>query len=131
MKLIIDRAVWLRGEGKGKSFLLRQEDGKRCCLGIYLAALGVSDELLEHVGSPARGLQLSLPAEAGWLIEAEAYGFRFPHENSAVACDLMHMNDAPEHGYLRIDGLDLTEARREEFVAARFKEHGVEVEFVG
>lgn len=62
----IDRSVWLRGE-RLSSTLLRSCDGKRCCVGIYLAALGVPDEdlrdldLFEDVHSPL------IPAEAAWL----------------------------------------------------------------
>ena len=43
MKLVIDRKVWLRGEGDAVSRLLRPEDQKMCCVGISGKALGLPD----------------------------------------------------------------------------------------
>jgi hypothetical protein len=34
-ELIIDRAIWLHGEGNDKSYLLREADQKMCCLGFF------------------------------------------------------------------------------------------------
>lgn len=34
--MIIDRSIWLRGEGSYVSFLLRRSDNKMCCVGIHL-----------------------------------------------------------------------------------------------
>ena len=47
MKLTIDRNVWLRGEGNGVSFLLREVDRKMCCVGIYLKACGILENECE------------------------------------------------------------------------------------
>jgi len=52
MKLIIDRSIWYRGRGSRGSRLLRLQDGRRCCLGIYLGALGVADEALNDTPTP-------------------------------------------------------------------------------
>ena len=39
--LKIDRRTWLRGEGASQSFLLREADGKMCCLGFACLAAGL------------------------------------------------------------------------------------------
>lgn len=45
--LVIDRRIWLRGEGSLESKLLRERDGKQCPVGILLEALGVPrDEMV-------------------------------------------------------------------------------------
>ena len=44
MKLVIDRATWLRGEGHEQSYLLRECDGKMCCLGFFALACGLHPE---------------------------------------------------------------------------------------
>ncbi len=48
MKFIIDRRVWLRGEGSANSFLLRPADGKMCCMGQVCLQLGVVPADLER-----------------------------------------------------------------------------------
>lgn len=74
--LVIDRSIWLRGEGEDESRLLRVADGKMCCVGIYLAACGVPSSQLEEVkcASEVRrkwGTVLvripTFPEEAQWL----------------------------------------------------------------
>lgn len=42
----ITRSKWLRGEGPQYSQLLRERDGKMCCLGQICEQLGVSREKL-------------------------------------------------------------------------------------
>lgn len=46
-ELVIDRNVWLRGEGSQNSTLYRRSDGKMCCIGIYLNACGIQRDTLE------------------------------------------------------------------------------------
>jgi hypothetical protein len=117
MKLTIDRNIWLRGadaEDGQESFLLRSRDGKRCCVGIYLCALGFTDHELSDKGSDDDlrvedehgeddGVDPRVPA---WLRqEMRVYGIN--------------------------DDANLTEDDREQQVADRFAVGGVEVEFVG
>ncbi len=117
-RLTIDRSIWLRGadadDGRN-SFLLRPSDGKRCCVGIYLSALGIPDELLSG--------------------ESEDGGVRVPVEDDeyetrrhdlvpnwlADECEVYRVNDDPK----------LPESEREAFIAQRFAENGVDVTFVG
>lgn len=103
-RLVIDRSIWLRGEGGNNSYLLREEDGKKCCLGIYLGACGTPDELLSgHVGTG----QIVLPEEAKWLDQgADAF---------------MIVNDDPH----------TPASTRERGIEALFASHGIQVTFVG
>lgn len=47
MKLVINRKIWLHGEGASQSALLRSEDGKMCCLGFFAKACGATDDEIE------------------------------------------------------------------------------------
>lgn len=38
---VIDRSRWIRGEGGQESRLHRKNDGRMCCVGMYLEACGV------------------------------------------------------------------------------------------
>ncbi len=46
------RDRWLRGEGATHSQLQRESDNKRCCLGFYCLAAGVSEEAIIGKGNP-------------------------------------------------------------------------------
>lgn len=110
-ELVIDRKVWLRGEGTGKSKLLRVDDGKRCCVGIYLATLGAGDGDLREC---ALASEVRLPEKAGWLVNANG--------NDTQAA----------HALYRANDLDMPPGQnREQAVAALFAEHGIAVKFVG
>jgi hypothetical protein len=110
MKLVIDRAKWLRGE---KGYLLRSTDGKRCCVGIYLSSLGVPDDAMCDLGTAYAVHEKVdlLPAEAKWLVTDE----------DCIACRLYEENDDRA----------LPESSREDSIALLFAKRGVEVEFVG
>lgn len=117
-QLTIDRAVWLRGadaEDGRNSFLLRPSDGKRCCVGIYLSALGVPDELLSG--------------------ESEDGGVVVPCEDDEYETrlhDLVPSWLADECFVYRInDDSKLSESEREVAIAERFAENGVDITFVG
>lgn len=116
-ELVIDRKVWLRGENFYTSCLFRPEDGKRCCVGIYLQSLGVDDEDIAGIES-AHGVQCDLPTEAKWLVyNSETNGAGA----SRLASKLYQANDAVgTPGYAR-----------EAAIAALFKERDVKVTFVG
>lgn len=53
-KVVVDRSKWLRGEGALNSFLLRESDGKMCCLGFVLKqAYDKTDEDLCQFKAPS------------------------------------------------------------------------------
>ena len=112
MDLIIDRNEWLRGEGGIKSFLLRESDGKRCCVGIYARALGVPDNQILNCPWPRQG---SSSVESVW--RADEADWLIPGVDQLYS--LGGINDA------YIDETD-----REGQIAAIFAEHGVNVSFI-
>lgn len=124
MKLVIDRKIWLRGEGSDVSKLLRSSDQKRCCVGIYLGACGVEDVSMQDV-SDANILNFRepLPEGAQWLRNYQA---------KETAGDLYEANDyriCPCDENLD-EHLFNTEEGREQRIKEVFLHHGVEVEFI-
>lgn len=118
MKLVINRRVWLRGEGSENSRLLREEDGKRCCVGIYLSALGVPDEMLKNATTAVWVVRRRLlPPAADWLEQPDL--------------DIVYStSEDARRLYATNDDMRESEEFREEIVAAIFRRHGVEVEYV-
>lgn len=121
----IDRKVWLRANEEDRrgygSYLLREIDQKRCCLGIYLSACGVPDKFLEGVGSPGL-LHRQVPEVRDliprWLIcddPALSEG-----GNSMSCSSMMEANDDDTTG----------DIEKESFLTERFAEQGVRVVFV-
>lgn len=106
-KLVIDRNVWLRGEGSDRSKLARGADGKRCCVGIYLLSCGVGlTELLDR-GEPRYSV---LPKEADWLGKSR-------YESTQKLYDAN-------------DDQTITAEHREQRIAQVFQTQGVKVEFI-
>lgn len=121
MKLVIDRSTWLRGE-EDAGLLLREADGRRCCLGFLGVSCGIDDDAMASIGCPREVASTEWPA---WLVTSEEtedeYGdAELRRHDSATADRLMAIND---------DG-DLSEPEREKRLAAIFAKHDVEVEFV-
>lgn len=88
------------------SRLLRREDGKRCCVGIYLKACGMSDSQLLDLTTADQLVGL-LPVEAQWL------------QRNGVNLPLYQLNDS----------VSIIKASREAQIATEFAEHGVIVTF--
>jgi hypothetical protein len=42
LEVVIDRERWLRGEGPGLSYLLRERDAHMCCIGFACIAAGMT-----------------------------------------------------------------------------------------
>ena len=74
IKVYIDRNRWLRGEGSGVSRLLRSTDGKMCCLGFCMLALGRTEEQIRDVTTPAAKERLGFN-ETPLSVPVEAPGF--------------------------------------------------------
>jgi len=110
MKLIVDRKIWLRGEGTEKSFLYRVEDGKMCCVGILGKQLGIPERELRGVKGTMICPSIKWPnwANSGWMEETS-------HINKAY-----HIND----------NLIMTETEREIELTEFFKAHDIQVEFI-
>lgn len=149
-QLVIDRSIWFRGEGDapGGGALLCH-DGRRCCIGIYLAACGLPDAILYGRALPEEvAYRHALPAEAAWLLDADS-----TTNDSTATLDLVRVNDFPrgtansiDEGSLRDEAkgkatpdedwgdvdmrIGITEDARERLIAGIFAEHGVDVTFV-
>jgi len=124
---MIDREIWLRGEGGGKSYLLRETDQKQCCVGIYLEQVcGVSRGNLEGVRS-AEGLDLD--ECGGWLVATEDDQHI---TGSSVADELYAANDNQfgDPTRLGIGQEPYTPEEREAKIAEFFASEDVEVTFI-
>lgn len=110
MRFTIDRKTWLRGEGCDASFLLRS-DGKKCCMGFYGLALGLTEVQLLSQRSPRGVAQWPKDWTKGRL---------------ADLMRVFELNDAE----LGEPGIG-SEEERERRIRSLFGKHGVEVEFVG
>lgn len=116
-KLVIDRARWLRGEGSGESYLLRESDGKMCCLGFYCLARGLTAEEIKGIKTPT---DVTNPVALVPLVkECELCG---GHVHQTEVCSsMMTVNDDQV----------VEDDRREEELTRLFGELGVgSVEFV-
>src|SRR5271166_1340196 len=85
MELIIERDKWLRGEGYERSFLLREEDGKMCCLGFFCLQTGASQEDINQYQTP---IDIKKEKRADWLIQSDAQFIV-----SEACSSLMEIND--------------------------------------
>lgn len=118
--LVIDKSIWLRGEGNEKSFLLRSADNKMCCVGIYMKSCGFTTKELKDNGAvedvegyitydtkgdPEKRFK---QAKCNWL------------QNRSTVSDLYETNDNEE----------ISEAEREEQIIEGFAKNGVKVTFV-
>lgn len=112
MKLTIDRTKWLRGEGSERSYLLRTEDGKYCCLGFFSIACGLTDEQISNIHSPIDLTDQVNDPNFEKLLEKPG--------NSYFAYKLMDLNDLQT----------ITEQGRELELTSMFAEEGIEVEFI-
>jgi hypothetical protein len=118
MKLTIQRSKWLHGEGSDQSFLLRESDGKMCCMGFYLRAVGLTDDQIRDKTTPEDVAMAIINSPASWLLTPRWNGGS-ALENSIDCSFLINKNDIIN---LKVD--------REEAIAKLFAKHEVEVEFV-
>jgi hypothetical protein len=81
--LVIDRTIWLRGEGGSKSYLLREGDGKMCCLGFDAIEYGFTEEEIEGFGEPCE-------------LEHLPRDYRNSRCGGAGVTEAININDDPE-----------------------------------
>lgn len=110
MKLMIDRAQWLRGDKR--SCLLRVEDRKMCCLGFLGLACGAVKDEITACPSPSSACKQALWPSG--LLDEEG--------NNTLTCgSLMNVNDDPT----------LSDTEREAKLTHLFQQLNIEVEFTG
>ena len=127
MKLTIDRATWLRGEGDSESKLLRERDGKMCCLGFYAVACNIPRDRILDTETPAL-IDEEGDSRAAWNRADKSGDWLFDSENepSADCEELMVINDT----HFNQDNA-IRDQEREKAITEIFAKHGVEVSFIG
>ena len=134
MKLIIKRSEWIRGEDAMQSYLRREHDDKKCCLGFLGEQSGIASTLLIGRNTPATliGPLVGLPKTMAFLLDEDASA------DSAVCAELMVINDTPVgltasvnqynrlHRDFEVSSEELREAKIGEILAA----HGISVTFI-
>jgi hypothetical protein len=118
---VIDRSKWLPREAfdGGKSYLLRESDGRMCCLGVYLRACGIPASALNRLELPAMVVKesnLSVSEVPAWLLDLRGGTW-----SSESATELASINDSQR----------ITLDEREQRIIERFAEQGIEVRFEG
>ena len=114
MTFTIDVDKWLRGKGSINSYLLRPEDGRQCCIGLYLTACGIPDEVL-NLKRAAGTISCDLPNDALWLMDSSMDG------------DID--SDIAEIFYYDNDSQQLTESERRTRIRRQFSLAGIQVLF--
>jgi hypothetical protein len=115
MTFTITRSKWLRGETWINSYLLRESDGKQCCMGQVCQQLGVPESDLKG----ARGVSTERINQHQELIR-DFLSPENPAFHSAWVGECYCVNDEP----------GLSEADREGRLASAFREHGHELIFI-
>lgn len=118
-KFVIDRNIWLRGEGVTGSFLHRTSDNKQCCVGIFLNQLcniGIAD--LTERSTAYQVEQYTLVPE--WLRKGPEVATLY-----AVNDAVLNNPDPCQQNVLITD-----EAEREKRVVEMFARYDIEVEFI-
>ena len=114
----VSRKGWLRGEGSESSALLREEDGKKCCLGFYANACGISDDeilgahILSYIVTPQSHPQVH-----------PTFSDREAREGWVVAEAIMNLNDRNDMGAKN-------DSERERELTAKFAKLGITIHFV-
>lgn len=90
-EVTIYRDSWLRGEGSTKSYLLRPEDNKMCCLGQVSYQFGVPLSSLKGIKQVNN---LCTPPSALGFLCRQPDWFDGMMASTDVANDAMHTNDS-------------------------------------
>ena len=120
MEFQIDRKTWLHGEGSKASYLLRKEDGKKCCLGFFCNALGISDDIILNKKSPD-GVGT---AKIHPFFNNKYDTFKSLILNNVDTFKSLILNNDEE------DETDFVDESREHRITRLFDEMGVKVEFI-
>lgn len=128
--LIIDRNKWLRGES-ANSYLLREDDGKMCCLGFESLRRGLSEEEITNVEAP-QGVGHPEVFDGDLIYMPSNGTTRFPGQPhpTQVCQELMMVNDEE----LDIEEMNISESEfeeeRESKITELFKQIDIAVEFI-
>lgn len=120
----IDRNEWARGDLYDNR-LFNPENGKSCCVGLYLQACDVPRARLV-MQATADDLD-EVPEEAMWLVAVAHTGFRHPSAAASVVYEVNDSGTSEDED----DQVPITETEREHHVAAVFAQQGITVRFTG
>lgn len=146
LEVTVRRSEWLRGKDSvshdatetqpayGGSFLYREDDGKKCCLGFACLAAGLSIQQIKGVptpGSVARKLQDKFPKELSGLVEYND-GTRHLYSliDSGICTALMSDNDRMWHSAFGDADSEYTDAEREAYLTKMGLEVGIKFTFI-
>lgn len=118
MDFIVKRSEWYRGHRDGSS-LLREEDGRKCCIGFVGQQCGIKDsELLgqKAVGGSSDTLTSKWPK---WFFSP-----------NAIVVHHLDSSDALYHAYYVNDNSDITDVDREAKLSQLFSLNGDTISFV-
>lgn len=90
LTVIVDRTKWLRGEGSRASKLLREQDGKMCCMGFASLAAGYTEDQIKG-NAEINHLQ----DDMGKLVIKP--GFKKIFKNTQTVGDLYNANDRDDY----------------------------------
>lgn len=118
LKVVIDRQRWLRGEGSDRSLLLREGDGKMCCLGFVCRAVGMGEADIVNQGAPNERSVAPLWAR---MLPGLLGGGELGLWTGRAIDDLVYCND----------DVTISPIAREQFITQYLAELGVDVTFEG
>lgn len=115
MKFTVKRSEWLHGEGAMKSYLVRQVDYKKCCLGFLGEACGLNPGQMVGVKAPSSDALFEMRPKFPTLL----FDDDDARCESIVGQELMETNDSR----------NLSDSERESKLTDLFKKIGIEVIF--
>lgn len=113
---VIDRRKWLRGESDESfdSFLLREDDGKMCCLGFFAKSCGLKNDDIGNTQAPDNRIKKHKEKFPKWFFEKN-------HQKSKDLQSLIDINDDES----------IEDEIRENIIKHIFKSHNINVKFIG
>jgi len=123
LKVIVDRKRWLRGEGATNSSLLRERDGKMCCLGFACLAAGHTEDEIRGRLIPSA---LAAPKVPGMEAVKGFYSYGITLSGGARPIESDRMGEAMSIN----DNAYFMESVRESKLIAIFDDLGMELSFV-
>lgn len=117
--LTIDRTKWLRGEGGKSSALLRESDGRMCCLGFSCISYGVSENNILGVKTTRRAMH-DFPEIMEKLPEWMKYMPDPTEDVPTIILLLMEVND----------DISISDEKREKKLTEIFSRVGVKIQFI-
>lgn len=118
-KLVLRNSEWLRGEGAEVSRLEREDDHKRCCVGVCAIQMGVAPAVITGE-TTVRSLERHLIRNNGLYEDVELLRFIDQFSNRSIMNQIYDANDEP----------GMSDEDRVDLLRELFLEFNIEVEFL-